>query len=74
MMVESAPSSALAHARGYEALLNDLIEILDEELQADPAAWSALDADRVLVHQLHLLKADEVRELAQALAREVGLP
>lgn len=74
MMVESAPSSARAHARGYESLLNDLIELLDEELQADPDAWPALDPERALVHQLHLLKAEEVRELARALAREVGLP
>ncbi len=74
MMVESAPPSARAHARGYEALLNDLIELLDEELQADPAAWPALDPERVLVHQLHLLKPGEVRALARALAREVGLP
>ena len=73
-MVESSPSSARAHARGYEALLNDLIELLDEELQATPGTWPALDPGAVLVHQLHLLKGREVRELAQALAREVGLP
>jgi hypothetical protein len=74
LMVESAPSSSRAHARGYEMLLNDLIEILDEELQAEPSAWPTLDSERVLVHQLHLLKASELRELARALSRQVGLP
>jgi hypothetical protein len=68
-MVESAPSSARAHARGYEALLKDLVEVLDEELQADPTAWPTLDTERALVHQLHLLDASEVRELALAVAR-----
>ena len=74
LMVENAPPAARAHARGYEDLLDDLIERLDEELQDDPAAWPRLSAERSLVHQLHLLKAEEVRELAQGLARDVGLP
>ena len=74
LMVENAPAAARAHARGYEALLNDLIERLDQQMQDDSTAWPRLSAEHALVHQLHLLKAEEVRELAQGLARDVGMP
>ena len=74
LMVENAPAAARAHARGYEALLNDLIERLDQQMQDDSTAWPRLSAEHALVHQLHLLKAEEVRELAEGLARDVGMP
>ena len=74
LMVESAPASARAHARGYGELLEDLLELLDERLQAEPGAWPALDPSSVLVHQLHLLEPEEVRALGEELARRVGIP
>jgi tetratricopeptide (TPR) repeat protein len=74
LMVESAPSGADMHARGYEALLRDLLRILDERVQRDPASWPNIDPDRALVGQLHRLSVEETRGLGRALADYVGIP
>jgi len=74
LMVESAPPSARAHARGYEDLLRKLLAILDQRVQADPSMWEEIDPSRALVGQLHRLKPEEVRRLGRVLADEVGIP
>ena len=74
LMVENAPQTARAHARGYEALLRDLLGILDKRVQRDPSAFSGIDPDGALVHELHRLGPEEVRSLGRALAKRVGIP
>jgi len=74
LMVESAPPSARAHARGYEALLVNLLAILDQRVQLEPAAWPKIDPERALVGQLHRLEPEDVRSLGRALAESVGIP
>ncbi|MEW6074349.1 MAG: hypothetical protein AB1726_17375 [Planctomycetota bacterium] len=59
----------LPHAAAYGRLLADLLAVLDEDL----ARFPALDGERYLVHQLHHLGAEEVRELARRLAARRGL-
>jgi hypothetical protein len=70
---EVADDGPLPHARAYRVLLADLLEVLDLELQRDPASWPRLEAGRTLMHQLHRLSGDEVRRLALMLARREGL-
>jgi hypothetical protein len=62
-----------AHAAGYEALLEDLLRVLDDALQKDPASFRSIDPGRTLVHQLHRLAPEEVRRLARELASDRGL-
>ena len=74
LMVESSPPIARSHVRGYQALLEDLLAILDQRVQEDPAAWPEIDKDGMLVHQLYRLGPEEVRSLGQTLARRLGIP
>jgi hypothetical protein len=61
------------HAAAYRELLSDLLSTLDRELERDPGAWSELDPDHVLAHQLHWLGPEKVRQLALLQARREGL-
>jgi len=61
------------HPAGYRELLADLVAVLDRELAAHPQRWPELDPQRVLVHQLHRLSAERMRELGLLLARRKGL-
>ncbi|MDP6409131.1 MAG: hypothetical protein QGI46_07130 [Planctomycetota bacterium] len=63
----------LPHGEAYRELLADFLRELDERRERDPAAWSALDPSRTLVHQLHHLGPEAVRTIALALARREGL-
>ena len=65
--------SILPHGTAYAELLRDLIDELDGNLQSDPGAWPEIHPTRTLVHQLHHLSPDQVRDLARALARDEGL-
>lgn len=56
-------SGAGPHATGYERLLRRFVERLDERLESFPQ----LRTDRVLLHQLHHLSEDDVRDLAREL-------
>jgi hypothetical protein len=73
-MVESAPPTAQAHARGYATMLVDLLGLLDQRVQAEPGEWLMIDPERVLVQQLERLTGEEVRSLGHALARRAGIP
>jgi hypothetical protein len=73
-MAESAPPMARAHARGYAAMLADLLGLLDQRVQADPEDWPAIDPGAVLVQQLGRLTPEQVRSLGYALSRRVGIP
>ena len=61
------------HAAGYTELAKDLLRRLDQELEADPAAWPRLDPVRRLVHQLHRLPPEDLRALCVRQARAVGV-
>ena len=73
-MAESAPPMARAHARGYAAMLADVLGLLDQRVQADPEDWPAIDPGAVLVQQLGRLTPEQVRSLGYALSRRVGIP
>jgi hypothetical protein len=62
-----------AHPPAYRQLLADLVSTLDRELEAHPERWPELDPNRVLLHQLHHLGPERVRELGLLLARRAGL-
>ena len=68
-----AGGSATPHAAGYRELLSDLVATLDRDLAAHPERWSALDPERTLIHQVHLLGSEDVRLLARLLAARQGL-
>jgi len=59
-----------AHAGGYQELLRDLLEVLDERITRDPRAFPEIDRGRTLVHQLHRLAPGDVRALARGLAEK----
>ena len=61
------------HPAGYRDLLSDLVAVLDREVSDHPTRWPEIDSDRVLVHQLHRLDPERVRELGLLLARRKGL-
>lgn len=61
------------HAAAYRELLRDFLRELDRRAAADPERYPHLDRGALLVHQLHRLTSDEVREIALALARAEGL-
>ncbi len=63
----------LPHGRAYRELLGDFLRVLDTRLARDPERWSMLDPDRTLMHQLHRLSGEDVREIALLLARAEGL-
>jgi hypothetical protein len=67
---ESDGRGPTAHAAGYEELLEDLLEVLDQEIAKNPDRFPGIDLDRTLVHQLHRLPAEEVRALARRLAEK----
>ena len=62
-----------AHAAGYEELLEDLLAVLDDDAQEDPAKFPAIDLGRTLVQQLHRLAPEDVRRIARELAAKRGL-
>ncbi len=66
-------SDAMPHGAAYRQLLRDLVRRLDEGASREPARWPQLDFGRTLVHQLHLLSAEELRALALELAQLEGL-
>ena len=70
---EAAGDATLPHPRAYRSLLADLLAVLDRELDRHPERWSEIDADRMLVHQLHWIPPEKLRRLAVELAREEGL-
>jgi hypothetical protein len=70
---ESGGRGPTAHAAGYEELLENFLDVLDEELGANPGRYPEIDAGRTLVHQLHRLPPASVRDLARALAGKKGL-
>ncbi|MDP6764357.1 MAG: hypothetical protein QF903_01385 [Planctomycetota bacterium] len=70
---EGGVDGPLPHGEAYRGLLADFLRELEERRARDPAAWSALDPQRALAHQLHLLTADQVRTVARVLAEREGL-
>jgi tetratricopeptide (TPR) repeat protein len=65
--------SLTPHASAYRDLLVDLLAELDRAVEFEGERWKGLDPDRVLVHQLHRLTPEELRELALRTARRNGL-
>ncbi|MEM7516830.1 MAG: hypothetical protein AAF368_07890, partial [Planctomycetota bacterium] len=70
---EGGGAGGLPHADAYTDLLNDFVEELDRELAETEASYPQLLRDHTLVHQLHLLGAEEVRALAMRLAERRGM-
>jgi tetratricopeptide (TPR) repeat protein len=71
--VDGAGPALTPHASAYRDLLVDLLAELDHAVESEAERWASLDPDRVLVHQLHRLSAEEVREVALRTARRGGL-
>lgn len=65
--------SRLGHGPAYRRLLADLVRLLDEERERDPVAWPELSEEHTLVHQLHRVGPERLRELGRTLARREGL-
>ncbi len=61
------------HASAYAQALRDFLSVLDQELTRDPTKWPELSPDHFLVHQLHRLGAEKVRQLGLLVARREGL-
>ena len=61
------------HAAAYTMLLEDLLDLLVEAVEADPAAWPDLDPTRRLAHQTHRIQPEQLRALSIRLARKRGL-
>jgi hypothetical protein len=70
---ESEVTGPTPHAGAYRRLLTDLLWVLDQDLEQDPAAWPELDADHVLAHQLHWISPEKLRNVARQLAKREGL-
>lgn len=70
---ESDAPQVTPHAAGYRRLLTDLIVALDRDFERRPQHYPELRADRVLVHQLHLLPPEKLRDIARRVARSEGL-
>ena len=70
---DPASLGGLPHGEAYTELVIDLLGLLDREVERHPERWPALDPDRTLLHQLHLLEASEITDLARELARREGL-
>jgi hypothetical protein len=62
-----------SHEAGYSLLLEDLLLVLDERVAERAAEWPEIDPSRTLVHQLHRLGPERVRELALELAKRKGM-
>lgn len=71
--VEGGGNGVTPHAAGYRDLLFDLVGVLDRDRAAHPERWPELDDEHVLVHQLHRLGPERLREAALMLARRWGL-
>lgn len=61
------------HAAAYTLLLEDLLDLLLEAVEADPAAWPSLDPTRRLALQTHRIGPEQLRALSVRLARKRGL-
>ncbi len=59
------------HAAAYRELVQDLLVELDRARERGEPWATALDDEHFVVHQLHLLAAEDVRQAALALARRV---
>jgi hypothetical protein len=70
---EQGPSGITPHASGYAQLLSDLLEVFDDELTRHPTEFPGIDPGYTLAHQLHHLRAEEVRRLALRLAHKKRL-
>jgi len=70
---EGGADAGLGHAPAYRRLLVDLVAELDRRLAEDSARYPRLTLERTLVHQLHHLGGEELRELGLAVARRAGL-
>lgn len=70
---EQGVSGITPHAAAYTRLLEDFLKELDRALDADPSAWSKLDRNAHLAHQMHRLSANEVRAIGMKLAVIEGL-
>jgi hypothetical protein len=70
---ETPASGLTSHGAAYERLLADFLRALDAALVGAPEQWPELDPDAYLVHQLHRLGAEDVREIARELARREGI-
>jgi len=62
-----------AHGAAYSDLLVDWIGVLGRAYDRAPEGWPELDPNHTLVHQLHWLGAERVREVSLALAQERGM-
>lgn len=70
---ESDGGGRTAHTAGYSELTEDLLLVLDDALAADASEWPEIDPERTLLHQLHRLPKERVRELALRLAEREGM-
>jgi len=61
------------HAAAYADLLQDYLVLFDRDLAKRPERWPDIDPERRLLHQLHRIAPEDLRELAGALARKKGL-
>jgi len=66
-------SGLTAHAGGYRRLMEDLLARLDDRIEREPEAWPEIDPEHRLIHQLHWLSPERLRELCLELARREGL-
>lgn len=66
-----ASSGPTEHPAAYRELVLDLLVELDRARERGEPWAAALDAEHFVVHQLHLLAAEDVRQAALALARRV---
>ena len=73
MAAENKDDLGLGHGPAYRQLLGDLLVELDSALMQDPSAWPRLSTEHTLIHQLHHLSGEQVRELGRVLARREGL-
>ncbi len=70
---EEGGTGPTPHWAAYAGLLNDFLSELDRRVTRSPGGWQEIDPGAFLVHQLHRLGPERVRELALALARRRGL-
>lgn len=63
------PSRLTPHDAGYGKLVEEFLEVLDRER----SKFDVLDDEHFLVHQLHLLSADDVRRVARLVAEREGM-